>query len=150
MAQEASDIDVEVVQAKRAVANARAKFGSELVVATETGRSVLARVTHQARPVLIGIAILAGLIVVAETVRLVRSAVPRPRYPDPLRGHDSQSGLGRVVRSALTSLAWTLTTTAAKGALRSVLERSVERAAPAADTGATRSPFAAYEGAESP
>jgi len=123
--QNASDIEIEVIRAERAVDEARARLGSELEVASEAGRRALARITRQARPVLAGVAIVAAVAVVAGAVRLVRSAMGR-RAPQSFGAdHGEGAGAGRIARSALTSVASTIVTVVVRRALYSFLETQI-------------------------
>jgi len=75
------DPELEVMAAEREVQTARARLGAEFEAVTKSGKKAITTLTERARPLAIGIAVVAGVVVLAGVVRVVRGALARPRQP---------------------------------------------------------------------
>jgi len=75
------DPELEVMEAEREVQTARARLGAEFEAVTKTGKKAISALTARARPLAIGVAVVAGVVVLAGVVRAVRGAMARPRPP---------------------------------------------------------------------
>ncbi len=120
MEQVTSGVELEITAAERDVNDARAKLGSELEAVAQNGRQVLHKVAHQARPVLIGIAVVAGVAILAGTVRLVRDAMARPRLRRVSRGPAQPSIFAQAARSAVVSALGIVASSFARRAVRMI------------------------------
>jgi hypothetical protein len=120
------EMESEIMAAERAVEAAKEKLVAELEAASETGREAIERVVHNARPVAIAVAAVAGVALVAGAVALVRASLSRPRAPSFLLAPRQRSFFGQMARQALTSAAGALAATVARRLLVS-LEDETER-----------------------
>jgi hypothetical protein len=126
--QEIRDLDIEVILAERAVESARAKLSSDLEVASASGRRVVARLTRQARPVLIGVAAVATVALIVGTFRRTRLQGARFRNQQPfLLPQHQQSPTGRIVRATIRLLARAIAIAIVRRAIRALVERQIAR-----------------------
>lgn len=117
-----NETEPEIMAAERAVEAAKEKLIAELEAVSETGREAIERVVHNARPVAIAVAAVAGVALLAGAVALVRASFSRPRAPRYLLAPKQRSIFGQIARQALTSAAGTLAAAVARSVLASLEE----------------------------
>ena len=123
------EMESDIMAAERAVEAAKERLVAELEAASETGREAIERVVHNARPVAIAVAAVAGVALMAGAVALVRASLSRPRAPSFLLAPKQRSFFGQMARQALTSAAGVLAATIARRVLVT-LEDETEKADP--------------------
>jgi len=127
--QTTSHLELEIMAAEREVDDARAKLGTEIEAVAESGRDVVHKIAHQARPVLMAITVVAGLAIVAGTVRLVCEAVARPRTLHFPKAAVQRSTFVEATRSALVSAMRIVVSSLVRRAIRSIEHPDVHQKA---------------------
>lgn len=135
-----NEMEPEIMAAERAVEAAKDKLVAELEAVTDTGREAIERVVHNARPVAIAVAAVAGVALLAGAVALVRASFSRPRAPRYLLAPKQRSFFGQIARQALTSAAATVAAAVARNVLASLEEKNeAANSKPRSNGRATRS-----------
>lgn len=134
--------------AERAVDEARNKLVAELEAVSDTGREALERVVHEARPLVIATAAIAGIALVGGSVALMRRSFSR-RAPHYLAAPKQRSLFGQMARQALTSFAGTVAAVLARRVLVSLGEPEMVPAEPHANGQTPRKSRARSDGAKS-
>lgn len=114
--EERNEMEQEVMAAERAVNEAKERLAAELEAASANGRQAIERVVERARPMALAAAAVAGVVVLAGTVTLIRGSFSRsrPRLWAPPR---QRSALGQAARQAFVSAAGTIAAALARRAL---------------------------------
>lgn len=128
-----TDPDIDIKIAEREVRSAKARLGAEIEAATKTSRRMLRSMAQRVRPFVIGAAAIAGVVVLASIIRLIRGAVTRPprlrfALPPPRPSLPRQ-----LFHAAVTSAASAVASAAARKGVEKLgeVDRDVDRSSTA-------------------